>query len=299
MPMHLTFWAKCTGLRYGMNFSEQAPSKQWAALKYRGDKIAEVWFKPEGQPCVLTLRIPQESFQVPSLSQQLTLANLLKAVGIGPAEVEAHPDLEAVLAPPPPDVPHLELAVRLKPPPPLPAEGEQGADNNDELVLAVAQRQALEGLWKTILGLETAMDTVRMSLESVQKELESSLTRSLTLEEKTHALRADIAQWDRVKKRAHFAVPKVKEAIHRSIWALGAPERKRLGEVFKEPAPLHIPLAQVEDVRKQLEELQKDRQLLAALGKAVYQEAKGIAAEVQGALRILQQNAKTQRTKRK
>jgi hypothetical protein len=33
-----------------MKFSEQPPSEQWAALKYRGEKLAEVWFKPEGEP---------------------------------------------------------------------------------------------------------------------------------------------------------------------------------------------------------------------------------------------------------
>ena len=53
--------------RCGVNFSEQPPSKQWAALKYRGEKFAEVWFKPEGQPLALTFRIPQASFQIPGM----------------------------------------------------------------------------------------------------------------------------------------------------------------------------------------------------------------------------------------
>src|SRR5437588_5602688 len=78
-----------SGGRRGVNFSEQPPSKQWAALKYRGETIAEVWFKPEGQPFSLTFRIPQSSFHIPGVGQRLTTENLLKAVGIAPDEVES------------------------------------------------------------------------------------------------------------------------------------------------------------------------------------------------------------------
>src|SRR6266567_206975 len=76
-------------VRCGVNFSEQPPSKQWAALKYRGEKFAEVWFKPEGEPFALTFRIPQSSFQIPGMGQLLTTENLLKAVGLATEEVES------------------------------------------------------------------------------------------------------------------------------------------------------------------------------------------------------------------
>ena len=65
-----------------MNFSEQPPSKQWAALKYAGETIAEVWLKPDGQPFALTFRIPQKSFHIPGMGPLLTTENLLKAVGL-------------------------------------------------------------------------------------------------------------------------------------------------------------------------------------------------------------------------
>jgi hypothetical protein len=71
-----------------VNFAEQPPSKQWAALKYQGEPIAEVWFKPEDEPLALLFRIPQKSFQTPGLQGRLTVENLLKAVGIA-AEVES------------------------------------------------------------------------------------------------------------------------------------------------------------------------------------------------------------------
>ena len=48
-----------------MNFSEQLPSNQWTPLKYKGQTIAEVWFKPEGEPFALAFRIPRETFQLP------------------------------------------------------------------------------------------------------------------------------------------------------------------------------------------------------------------------------------------
>src|ERR1700731_1373857 len=75
--------------RCGVNFSEQPPSKQWAALKFRGERFAEVWFKPEGEPFALTFRIPQESFRIPDVGERLTTESLLKAVGIAPEEVES------------------------------------------------------------------------------------------------------------------------------------------------------------------------------------------------------------------
>ena len=65
-----------------MNFSERPPSKQWATLKIREERIAEVWFKPEGESFGLRFRLPQRSFQIPGIVEQLTTKNLLSAVGI-------------------------------------------------------------------------------------------------------------------------------------------------------------------------------------------------------------------------
>ena len=72
-----------------MNFSEQLPSKQWATLKFRGEKFAEVWFKPEGDPLALRFRVPQNSFQIPGIGERLTTENLLKAVTLATEEVES------------------------------------------------------------------------------------------------------------------------------------------------------------------------------------------------------------------
>jgi hypothetical protein len=50
---------------------------------------------------------------------------------------------------------------------------------------------------------------------------------------------------------------------------------------------------------EQLVSLLKDRQVLSALGNSVYQECKGVAAEVQAALRTLQGNAASNAAKKR
>src|SRR5262245_44744310 len=303
-----------------MNFLVQPPSTQWAALKYRGEKLAEVWFKPEGEPFGLTFRIPKESFQLPGLAPLLTIENLLKALTIVPEEVEswrrgdgAHsagsesdPDLRNLLNPPPPHADHLDIHVRLKQPldavaPLLPAtsSGEEASGDREgnEREISPLNWQDLEARWKAILGLEAAVDALRSSMESLLNELENSLQKTLSIEEKSYAPRADISQWERAKSRVHFAVPKMREFIHRATWALGSPDRKRLEHLYKEHIQPQIPLPQMNEVLKCLEELQKDRQVLAALGKMVYQECRGVSTGIQGALRTLHEHAADARRK--
>ena len=291
-----------------MNFAEQAPSKQWAALKYRGEKFAEVWFKPEGEPFALTFRIPQESFQIPGMGQNLTTENLLKAVAVAPEEVESwrhgdvshsgadgpDPELGNPLPPPPEDVPHLDIFVRLKPPPQAVDRKESG-----EPEVPSAKWEDLEARWKAILALEVAMDTMRINLEGLKGEMEASLKKTLTPEEKLHALRADVAHWTKAKSRVHHTLPKVREFIHRSVWAMGTPERKQLGELYKNHIQPQIPFPKMDKVLEQLENLQKDWQILSAHGVTVHQECKSISTEVSGALRTLQTNAAVNANRKK
>jgi hypothetical protein len=285
-----------------VKFSEQPPSKQWAVLKYRGETVAEVWFKPEGEPFGLTFRIAQKCFQIPGMGPSLTPENLLKAVGIATEEVESwrhegvappgasgsDPDLRTPLPPPPFEVPDLKLHVRLKPPAQAVAPQESGQPEIPE-----AKWQALEARWNNILGVEASIETLRLAMEGVRGELETAWAKTLTPEEKLNALRADLAQWTKEKNRIHFAVPKVREFVHRATWAMGTPERKELEELFETHIEPRIPFPQVEKVEEELESLLKARQVLSAHGVALYQECKGIAADIQAALRNLQNNAAT------
>lgn len=283
-----------------MNFSEQPPSKQWVALKYGGEEFAEVWFKPEGEPFALVFRIPQKSFQAPGMGQRLTTESLLKAVGIATDEVEswrrgddshngmngANPELTHPLPPPPRDVAHLNVSVNLKRPPQVVAPKERGAPE-----IAAPKWQDLEARWNAILGVEASIDALRVTLEGVRVELEASWNKTLTPEEKFHALRADVAQWHKAKSRIHYALPKVREFVHRATWAMGTPERKKLEELFKDHVGPDTPTPEMDRVPEQLESLLKDRQVLSAQGVAVHQECKNISADVQGALQTLQSNA--------
>jgi hypothetical protein len=289
-----------------MNYSEQPPSKQWAALKYRDKKYAEVWFKPEGEPFALTLRIPRESFQVPGMAKALTPENLLKAVGVTPEEVESwrhgevshagmdgsNPELRNPLPPPPQDLTHLLLHVSLKPPAQAATPGESG-----EPETLLAKWRVLEARWTAIVGLEVTIDTMRVRMEGLQAELQAAARQALTAEEKVHALNSDIHQWNKAKSRVHHAVPKVKEFIHRATWAMGTPERKKLGELFKDHLQPGTPIPPMDKVPGQLDSLLKERQVLSAQGTTVYQECKTIATDIQGALRTLKSNAATRAQK--
>jgi hypothetical protein len=291
-----------------VNFSEQPPSKQWAALKYRGETFAEVWFKPEGEPFALSFRIPQKSFLIPGMGQRLTIENLLRAVAVTTEEVESwrhegvphsgmngsNPELRHALPPPPKDVTHLSIHVSLKPPPQVVTPKESG-----EPEIALEKWQDLEARWKVIVGLEATMDTLRQSMEGLRAEMETSAKRMMTAEEKIHALNADVAQWNKAKIRAHYALPKMKEFIHRATWAMGTPERKKLAEVFKNYIQPRISFPEMDKVPDQLEYLLKERQVLSAHGVAVYQECKTITANIQGALRTLQSNAAAKATKKR
>jgi hypothetical protein len=291
-----------------VNFAEKPPSKQWAALKYGGEKIAEVWFKPEGEPLGLTFRIPQGSFHIPSMGQLLTAENLLLAAGIAAAEVEswrhegaapsdadgAAPDLRHPLPPPPLDVPHLTLHVRLKAPPPAAAPEEAGEPEIPEM-----KWQTMEARWNAILGLEASMETLRISMESLQGEMESASRQTLPTEVKLHALNADVAVWNKAKSRLIHAVPKVREYIHRSTWVMGAAERKRLEELYRNHIRPRIPFTGVDRVMEELDNLFRDRQALSGQGVSVFQECKSLVAEVQGTLRNLQSNAAANASKKR
>jgi hypothetical protein len=155
----------------------------------------------------------------------------------------------------------------------------------------VQKLQNLEARWNAILGLEAAIDMFRQRVEGARAELEAASTRALTTEEKLHALQADVAQLNKAKSRAHYALPKARDFIHRATWALGTPERKELGELFKDGIRPDLPLPQLDKLPDLLEQMLKNRQGLSAQGGTVCQECVGVTAEIQRALTTLQSNA--------
>ncbi len=172
-------------------------------------------------------------------------------------------------------------------------------NKSSELDITLAKCQDMESRWKAILGLEASIDTLRISMDSLRTQMEASLKRMLTAEEKLNALAADVVQWNKAKSRVHYALPKAAEFIHRAIWAKGTPERKKLDEFFKNPIGPHLPLSQIDQVLEELEILRKDRQVFSVNGATVYQDCKGIVADVEGALRRLQSNAAARPARRR
>ena len=291
-----------------MNFADRPPSTEWVALFYQGKPFAEVWFKPEGQPLALAIRIPRDSFHLPGIGPRLTVGNLLRGVGVRAEEVDAWGDEDASpsgpngpgpalgqpLTPPPSEMTYLVLHVRLKPPapPPAPAGG-------DEPAIPEATWQFLEARWNAILSIEASVESLRMSVEGLRAEMDTASRRTLQLDVKVNALSADVAMWNKAKGRIHFAVPKLREFVHRATWATGTAERKALAEVFEKHIQPRVPLPQANELLTRFEGLLKDRQTLHSQGMAAYQECKGILTECQGALRTLEANASASASRKK
>lgn len=173
----------------------------------------------------------------------------------------------------------------------VPSAQAAARDESREQEIPPEKWQALEALWKAVLGLEASIETSRLNMDGLRAEMEAAFKKTLNVEEKLHALQADVAQWNKAKSRIHYALPKVREFIHRATWALAVPERKRLEEIFRNHIEPRVPLPEVDQVREQLEHLQKDRQVLFAQGNSVSQECRGICGEIQRALSTLQRNA--------
>ena len=287
-----------------MNFSERVPSVEWTALTHRGEEIGEAWFEPAGEPFTLVFRVPRDRFQFDDLTRLLTVEDLLTAAAVANEDVDSwqvgdeshsgqggtNPELRRLLPPPPVGATHLTVSVRLKPPAPAVAAEE---------VVPPETWQALEARWKAILGVEAGIETIRQNMEGLRGEMEAAFKKSLNVDEKVHALQADVANWNKAKSRVHYALPKAREFIHRATWALGVPERKRLDEVHKNHIEPRIAFPQLDQVREQLDHLQKDRQVLSAQGAAVNQECRGILAEIQRALSTLQRNAADRASKKR
>ena len=280
-----------------MSAAEPVPSDEWAAVEHLWEDVAEAWFRPDPAGPTYRFRVPRDRLDTADTGRRLTVETLLEVASIPKDQVEswhlgdasgpeAAPELSHLLPPPPPDATHLTVYVRLKPPGPA-----GGGDESDPQDVPPEKWQALEALWRSVLGLEVSIDTLRLSMESLRAEMEAAFKKPLTVEDKLHALQADVAVWTKAKSRIHYALPKVREYIHRATWAAAVPERKALEEVHEHHIEPRVPLPGLDHVRERLEHLQKDRQVLFGQGNVVYQEGRGILAEIQRALSTLQRNA--------
>jgi hypothetical protein len=268
-----------------VDFAEPAPTDDWVPLDHMFEDIADAWFRPGDQGPTFRFRVPSDRLPPEGAGEPLTIERLLDAAAIPKGEVESWqvegrsvPDWREVLPSPPPGETHLTVTVRMKPPAPV-------ADVSPETW------QDLDALWKSIQVLESSIDSLRLSMEGLRIEMEAAFKKPLTVEEKVHALQADVAQWNRAKNLGRYAVPKVREFIHRATWAAATPERKRIADVIENNLKPRVPHPRMNEVRDQMGHFQKDRQVLLAQGNAVNQECRGILGDIQRILASLQRNA--------
>lgn len=272
-----------------MSVAEQSVSSDWVTLTHDGEAIAEAWSMPEGGRVTLVFLVPRER------REPVTLETLISAAKVSKDTVESWRlgdgsdgtpiELDQPLPPPPTDDDQLTVYVTLKP---------KAVDE-----VSPEKWQATEALWKTILGLEAAIDASRLGMDSLRSEMDSSLKKQLSVDEKTNALQNDVTQWSKAKTRIQHALPKMREFVHRATFALAAPERKRFDDIVKNHIEPRIPFPEVDRLREQLEHLQKDRQILLAQGNAVNHECRGILGEAQRTLSTLQRNAADRAAKKR
>jgi hypothetical protein len=277
--------------------SDTIPSDDWVALDHLWEDIADAWFKPGAEAPTFRFRIPRDQFEGADPSQPVTVGRLLQAAAIPtdeveswhleeapqPGEAEASPDLSRPLPPPPPEATHLTVIVRTKPP--------AARDESGEPDMTLKRWQALDACWLAILGLEASIDALRLGMDGLRTELEAAFRRTMNVEEKCNALQSDVNQWTKAKSRVHYALPKVREFIHRATWATAGPERKDLEEFVENHIKPRVAVPEMDRVRERLEHFQKDRQVLYSQGNAVSQECRGVLGEIQRVFSTLQRNA--------
>jgi hypothetical protein len=122
-------------------------------------------------------------------------------------------------------------------------------------------------------------------LNGISGEIEVSLRRVLTTEEKPQASAADLAQWTKAKSRAHLILPKARDFIQHAACTKGTPERQRLDEFFKNADGVSTPVREIDQVLEELELLLENLKLLTAQGWSLSNECKLVWADVQLALR--------------
>jgi hypothetical protein len=128
-------------------------------------------------------------------------------------------------------------------------------------------------------------------MESMRSQLEGAFKQQLGVEDRMHALQADVQEWTKSKSRVHYALPRVREFIHRANLVQADPERKRLEVLYENHIEPRAPFPRMDHELSQMEHMIKDRQGLLAQGNSTSQDARGILAEIQRTLGTLQRNA--------
>jgi len=206
----------------GIDFSTRAASVAWEPVPLcdSPQHTFWAWFKPPAVPTGLLMTIPDETFHSYPQRDQLTLRKLLHSAGIQPASVAAwslqgmtydaqagtnplldQPIPEPVAGSDPNIVIYLNAPQVAQPPivqslpasEPIPAQA-LSTDADLEQVF-----QHIDAEWQAVLQLEVQLRALRKQVGSMSGKL-NSLNRDLSLEEKQHANRVDINDWQDARR---------------------------------------------------------------------------------------------------
>jgi hypothetical protein len=143
--------------------------------------------------------------------------------------------------------------------------------------LRPAKWRELEARWRAILGLEANIEALRIRLKGFWEEMEATFKSALPVCERRHASGVALSQWTKAKSRVQDALPKAKDFVQRATWVRSTPERRRLGELFKNADGVILPASSLDQTLNELERMRGGLQHLLACGWAVSSECKSVA----------------------
>ena len=282
-----------------MDFSKRAPSTKWTTLTYEGAVVAQVWFKPEGNPVGLQFLMPTRAFQLPDLENHLTMANLLKTVQIELKEIQSwtcsgivHEGMNGTN----PDF-NKRIGPSSNSSDPVPIDVLLNSGHASEIT--PEQWNDLASRWDKIALLESEISRIRTEAERLCAKLDSLWNTTLTLEDK-YASRLDIAKWEEAKKRIPHLRPELIGFLKswNSIAAASIETKSRFVELIK---TRNSSFSQMEmsNALNELESIRKNRQVWISRGNDLCNLAQGVMSRAQVVLGQLKSSAKANFARKK
>src|SRR5205814_10121241 len=77
--------------------------------------------------------------------------------------------------------------------------------NSPEQEVPPEKWQALEALWRAVLGLVASIDTLRLSMDGLLSEVHAALREAVTVVDKGDGLHSDVAKLHKAHAPVHYA----------------------------------------------------------------------------------------------
>lgn len=264
------------------SFLARPPSQNWEPLPWSDDRqqFAWVWFKPPTVPLGLAVRFPDETWQSPIASSQLTLRRLLHAAGVDPNCVAmwscfgmpypgmngTNPlfdqpipapgqggvaELMVVINAPvmmPPPIPFMPPGMPIPMAAPMPAMPTTFSGNQTELF------ERLEIEWTAVLDVEKDLERLRKLLVDLGTRLKI-FNRDLNSDERLYSSREDKQDWQDARRFLRDGETKLRACVKE--FDIGDPSsagyRRGLEQVYMQFVVPRIPFNGMESTLGQYE----------------------------------------------